>query len=174
MLRQKVFFIATATEKGPINLSSRGHDCFRIINPNQVAWIDYYGSNNETAQHLFDDGRITVMFCDLESNKNTIRLFGVAQALLRDFIDYKPLLVNMGLSDSAKIRQIILMNVDFTSTSCGSGVPIYSFEKEGDLYEKWDAAEKGGRLTGVVKAITNSPRPCEIEKNLNLIDDLDD
>ena len=58
---QKVFFVATAPTamEGRVNVSPKGIDSFRILGPNQVAYLDLTGSGNETSAHLNDNGRIT-------------------------------------------------------------------------------------------------------------------
>jgi predicted pyridoxine 5'-phosphate oxidase superfamily flavin-nucleotide-binding protein len=60
---QPVFFTATAPEEGRINLSPKGMDTFRVLDPGTVAYLDITGSGNETATHLRQNGRITLMFC---------------------------------------------------------------------------------------------------------------
>ena len=60
---QKVFFTATAPTQGRINLSPKGTDTFRIIDDKTVAYLDLTGSGNETAAHLKENGRLTIMFC---------------------------------------------------------------------------------------------------------------
>ena len=60
---QKIFFIATAPNSGRINLSPKGMDSFRVINENRVLWLNVTGSGNETAAHLNENKRITIMFC---------------------------------------------------------------------------------------------------------------
>ena len=59
---QKVFFVTTAPKNGRINLSPKGMDSFRVLNENRVLWLNVTGSGNETAAHLLEDNRITIMF----------------------------------------------------------------------------------------------------------------
>src|SRR5271166_4262557 len=73
---QKVFFVATAPHQGRINLSPKGMDTFRVISDNRVLYLDLTGSGNETAAHLLDDGRITIMFCSFDKNASIMRLYG--------------------------------------------------------------------------------------------------
>ena len=63
--KQPMFFNASAplSHQGHINLSPRGLDSLRIVDPNQVAILDLTGSGNETACHLAENGRMTVMSC---------------------------------------------------------------------------------------------------------------
>ena len=58
---QPLFFVATAplSGEGHVNLSPKGLDCFRVLSPGRVAYLDLTGSGNETAAHLVENGRIT-------------------------------------------------------------------------------------------------------------------
>ena len=66
--RQQMFFVGTAPldGEGHVNLSPKGLDCFRILSPQRVGYMDVIGSGNETAAHLLENGRITFMFCAFE------------------------------------------------------------------------------------------------------------
>ncbi len=61
---QHIFFVGTAPldANGHVNISPKGHDSFRILSPNRVAYLDMTGSGNETSAHLLENGRITLMF----------------------------------------------------------------------------------------------------------------
>jgi hypothetical protein len=66
ILRQKIFFTASAARDGRVNLSPKGLDCLRILGPNEVAYLDLTGSGNETSAHIKATGRVTMMFCAFE------------------------------------------------------------------------------------------------------------
>jgi len=67
--KQKMFFVSTAPKEGKINLSPKGlDDTFKIINENKILWLNYFGSGNETAAHLLEDNRMTIMFCAFEGD----------------------------------------------------------------------------------------------------------
>ncbi len=74
--QQKIFFTATAPHLGRINLSPKGIDTFRCIDRQTVAYLDLTGSGNETAAHLHENGRITIMFCSFNKNPLILRLYG--------------------------------------------------------------------------------------------------
>ena len=59
--KQPMFFVATASADGRINLSPKGYDAFRVLSLNRVAYLDLGGSGNETHAHLTADGRISVI-----------------------------------------------------------------------------------------------------------------
>ena len=41
--QQKLFFVGTAPKEGRVNISPKGGDSFRVINPNQVVWLNLTG-----------------------------------------------------------------------------------------------------------------------------------
>ncbi|MFT5493881.1 MAG: hypothetical protein ACI8V5_004282, partial [Limisphaerales bacterium] len=54
ILDQKMFFVASAplSGEGRVNLSPKGFDSFRILDPKTVAYLDYTGSGVESIAHL--------------------------------------------------------------------------------------------------------------------------
>ena len=52
VVRQQMFFTATAAAEGRVNLSPKGMDTFRVLGPARVAYLDLTGSGNETAARL--------------------------------------------------------------------------------------------------------------------------
>src|SRR3954470_14526005 len=78
---QKIFFVASAPTTGRVNLSPKGMDTFRILSPQRVAYLDVTGSGNETAAHLADNGRLTLMFCAFEGAPLILRLYGRGTAV---------------------------------------------------------------------------------------------
>ena len=80
---QQMFFVSTAPRAGGhINVSPKGLDCFRILAPDRVAYMDLIGSGNETSAHLLENGRITFMFCAFEGPPNILRLYGQGHTVL--------------------------------------------------------------------------------------------
>ena len=80
--RQPLFFVATAplSAEGHVNLSPKGLDSFRILDPLTVAYLDYTGSGAETLAHLGENGRMTIMFCAFEGPPRILRLYGRGRA----------------------------------------------------------------------------------------------
>ncbi|XXV22874.1 pyridoxamine 5'-phosphate oxidase family protein [Sorangium sp. So ce1389] len=66
LVAQRLFFVASAPsgDGGHVNVSPKGYDTFRILDPRTVTYLDLTGSGVETIAHLRDNGRITLMFCD--------------------------------------------------------------------------------------------------------------
>lgn len=137
---QKVFFTATAPNSGRINLSPKGIDTFRCIDPKTVAYLDLTGSGNETAAHLYENGRMTIMFCSFTEKPLILRLYGKGQVIGPKDAEWSRF---YSLFDSLPgERQIIVLNMDSAQTSCGFGVPIFEFKEERETLREW-ANKKG-------------------------------
>ena len=120
--QQQMYFVATAGAEGRVNVSPKGMDSLRIIDDHTVRWLNVTGSGNETAAHVKENGRMTVMFCAFEGKPLILRLYGMA-----------PL---------PGARQIFELSIDLVQTSCGMGVPLYDFRQQRDQLNQW--AEKKG------------------------------
>jgi len=137
---QKIFFTATAPKTGRINLSPKGMDSFRCVDLNTVAYLDLTGSGNETAAHIFDDGRLTLMFCSFSRKPLILRLSGKGRVVLPRHEDWANW--HSHFNSMVGERQIIVLNIDMVQSACGYGVPVYDFVEERDLLTKW--TEKRG------------------------------
>ncbi len=140
IVNQKVFFVGTAASDGRVNVSPKGMDTLRVINPNLVVWLNLTGSGNETAAHLLHNSRMTIMFCSFSESPLILRLYGTAEAYHeRDepFHTYKALFPELKGS-----RQVMEMKVDLVHTSCGFGVPLMEFQAERNTLKSW--TEKKG------------------------------
>src|SRR5579871_1444907 len=139
---QHIFFVASAPTgpEGHVNLSPKGMDCFRVLSPTRVAYLDLTGSGNETAAHLLQNGRITFMFCAFEGKPIILRLYGQGRALQPDSPEFATLLPQFPTLLGA--RQIIVADVHRVQTSCGFAVPILHFDHDRDTLLQW--ADKKG------------------------------
>lgn len=137
--KQKMFFVATAplTANGHINLSPKGSDCFRVLSPNRVAYMDLIGSGNETSAHVLENGRITFMFCSYDGPPNILRLYGKGYTVLPGQPQWNELSALFTLRPST--RQIIVADIDKIQNSCGYSVPLYDYSGERDHAQKWEA-----------------------------------
>jgi hypothetical protein len=138
---QHVFFVATAplSAGARINLSPKGLDCFRILSPNRVAYLDLTGSGNETAAHLLENGRITFMFCAFDGKPNILRLYGRGRTIQKSSDEWPDLAAQFVLYPGT--RQIVACEVDKVQTSCGLAVPKMQFEEHRDGLLKRAAAK---------------------------------
>ena len=78
--QQKIFFVATAAPTGSINLSPKGLDSLRVLDSKKIVWLNLTGSGNETAAHLLQAARITLMFCAFEGPPQILRCYGQAKS----------------------------------------------------------------------------------------------
>ena len=101
VLRQPVFFVATAATEGRVNVSPKGmKGTFAVLGPNRVAYLDYTGSGVETIAHLRDNGRITVMFCAFTGPPNVVRLHGRGEAVRPEDPRFAEVLRRIGHPDA--------------------------------------------------------------------------
>ena len=139
---QHIFFVGTAplSADGHINLSPKGLDCFKVLSATRVAYMDLISSGNETSAHTLENGRITFMFCSFENNPNILRLYGKGTTVLRGTAEWEELSPHFTIHPST--RQIIVADINLVQTSCGFGVPLYSYQGEREIHFEW--AEKKG------------------------------
>jgi hypothetical protein len=135
---QPMFFIASATASGRVNLSPKGLDTFAVLSPSSCAYLDLTGSGNETSAHAEAGGRATIMFCSFTRNPLILRLYGSTRigrpgsALWREMQDR--------FDDLPGARQIIAMEIESVQTACGFGVPVMTVERERTtLTDHWRA-----------------------------------
>ena len=144
--QQKMFFVGTAASDGRVNIPPKGVDSLRVLGDNRVVWLSLTGSGNETAAHLLENHRMTLMFCAFEGSPLILRLFGYAKAIHpRDeewdelFSLFRPI---------PGSRQIFDMRVEMVQESCGMGVPLFDFNEQRDLLEShWERKGEQGLHT---------------------------
>jgi hypothetical protein len=140
MRQQKLFFTATAPLAGRINLSPKGMDTLRIVDASTVAYLDLTGSGNETAAHIADNGRMTIMFCSFTDKPLILRLYGQGEVITPKHSQWQRHMDNF--KSMPGMRQIIVLHIDSVQTSCGYAVPLYSYEGERETLARW--TEKKG------------------------------
>jgi len=138
--RQHVFFTASATAEGRINLSPKGMGSLRCLDDRTVAYLDVTGSGNETAAHLLADGRLTLMMCSFDTQPLILRLYGRGRAVRPRDTEWASLFSHFEPLPGA--RQIMVMAIDSVQTSCGYGVPRFNLLGERDTLRRW-AENKG-------------------------------
>jgi hypothetical protein len=138
--RQPMFFVATAARDGRVNVSPKGLDSFRVLGPNRVVWLNGTGSGNETAAHLLDTNRMTVMFCSFAREPLILRLFGSARTIQPGDDDWDEMAGLFPPMPGA--RQVYDVDVDLVMTSCGYGVPLMETTAQRELMPTW-ATKKG-------------------------------
>jgi len=132
---QKLFFVGTATTDGRVNISPKGMDSFRVVNANRVVWLNVTGSGNETATHVQENPRMTIMFTAFDGKPLILRLYGYAKAVHQNDSEWNDLYSLFDPISGA--RQIFDMEVDLVQDSCGMAVPYYDFVGERELLRDW-------------------------------------
>jgi hypothetical protein len=102
ILDQKIFWVATAplSQHGHVNTSPKGRlgwqytmteadQCMdslvtgrptlTLVGRNACWYTDMTGSGNETISHLYENGRITIMFSAFEGPPRIVRFFGTGE-----------------------------------------------------------------------------------------------
>ena len=152
--RQHMFFNASAHSSGRINLSPKGMDTFRVLEPSRVAYLDMIGSGNETCAHIQNDGRITLMFCSFEQKPNILRIYGKGEVVGPSDDQWNDLIENF--DEIHGQRQLIIIEVESTQDSCGYGVPRYEFEGERETLRKFAEKFTPDQTTKIVASQTQS------------------
>ena len=122
--QQKLYFVATASD-GHINLSPKGMDSLRVLDAKTVAWLNVTGSGNETAAHVKEDGRMTIMFCAFEGRPVVLRLYGKAKVYHARDEEWQSYAQRLPVLPGA--RQIFVLDIELVQTTCGLGVPFFEY-----------------------------------------------
>jgi len=137
---QHIFFVGTAAPEGRVNVSPKGMDSLRVLGPDRILWRNLTGSGNETAGHLSQSKRMTLMWCSFEKRPLILRAYGTARTLHPRDAEFAAL--NGHFPDVPGARQIYDMSVDLVQTSCGYAVPFFDYSGERDVLRRW-AEDKG-------------------------------
>jgi len=158
---QHMFFVGSAplSAAGHVNVSPKGLDTLRIIDPATIVYLDHVGSGAETIAHVRENKRIVIMLCAFEGSPRVVRLHGRARVLEPQDDEYVQL--RRLFAPEPDGRAIIHISLDRVSDSCGFGVPVYKFERDRSQLPDW-AARKGEE--GLEK--------YQIDKNSDSIDGL--
>jgi hypothetical protein len=137
---QKLFFVATAPMDGRVNLSPKGLDTLRVLDARTVTYLDLTGSGNETAAHVTENGRMTMLFCAFTGEAMTLRLYGKADLLRPDHPEWETMLALFPRLPGT--RQIFRLHVKSVATSCGWSIPVIGEMQERNELIEW-AETKG-------------------------------
>ena len=132
-----IFFVGTAAASGHVNVSPKGRDSLRVLGPNRVIWRNLTGSGNETAGHLAEANRITLMWCSFDTRPVILRAYGTARIITPVSEEWATL--NDGFEPDVGARQIYDVAVSLVQTSCGYAVPLMDFREDRDVLAKWSA-----------------------------------
>ncbi|MFW5824970.1 MAG: pyridoxamine 5'-phosphate oxidase family protein [Marinobacter sp.] len=137
---QHLFFVGSAGAEGFVNVSPKGLDSLRVLGPNRLVWLNLTGSGNETAAHVLENGRMTVMFCSFDRQPLILRVYGRADVVHPWDNGWAELVGEFPEHPGA--RQIFDLDIELVQTSCGFAVPYYAFQGERETLTSW-AGKKG-------------------------------
>jgi predicted pyridoxine 5'-phosphate oxidase superfamily flavin-nucleotide-binding protein len=133
---QRMFFVGSAPSTGGhVNVSPKGLDTLRIVDPRTIVYLDYVGSGAETIAHIKENGRIVVMLCAFDGPPKIVRLHGRGEVVEPQHADYAHLRALFPTSMPA--RGVIKIHIDRISDSCGYGVPSYTFRGQRSQLPAW-------------------------------------
>ena len=125
---QPMFFVGTAAAGGRVNMSPKGLESLRVLSETKIIWLNLSGSGNETAAHVRELPRMTLMFCAFEGDAMILRVYGTAKVLHPDDEGWDQLIAQFPNMPGS--RQIFELEIDLVQTSCGTGVPLMDFVAE--------------------------------------------
>ncbi|OAI47141.1 pyridoxamine 5'-phosphate oxidase [Planctomycetaceae bacterium SCGC AG-212-F19] len=128
---QQMFFNASAPNQGRINLSPKGLDTFRVLSDQRVAYLDLTGSECETAAHLAENGRLTLMFCSFQDKPLILRLYGRGSVVRPPDAQWPELRAHFPPLPGE--RQIIVLDIESIMTTCGFAVPLFEYKAQREL-----------------------------------------
>ena len=138
--KQHLFFSGTAAPEGKVNISPKGMDSLRVLGPNRILWRNFTGSGNETAGHLAQSDRMTLMWCSFTKQPMILRAYGSARTIHPRDADWGTLAAHF--PDQLGMRQLYDMKVEMVQKSCGYAVPFFEHTAERDTLKHW-ADDKG-------------------------------
>ncbi|EWC45675.1 hypothetical protein DRE_05236 [Drechslerella stenobrocha 248] len=146
-LAQPLFFTASAPLSGAhVNLSPKGLPAasLAILSPSTLLYLDGTGSGCETISHLYENGRITIMFVSFDKSPRILRLFCRGRVIEKGTPEYDLLRPQLGAVPATTTattatdektsegdtgittaRAIIYCDIFKVQTSCGFGVPLF-------------------------------------------------
>jgi hypothetical protein len=134
---QPMFFVATAplSGDGRVNLSPKGMDSLRVVDPHTIAYVDLVGSGAETIAHLRDNGRITIMWCSFGPTPRILRAYGNGVHVRPEQIGFSELASLF--PEYRALRSIIRITVERMADSCGFGVPAMDLVGQRSRLTEW-------------------------------------
>ncbi len=165
--QQQLFFVATAGSDGRVNVSPKGMGALKVIDDNHISWLNLSGSGNETAAHVLENGRMTLMFCSFEGDAMILRVYGTASVIHPNDEQWE--VAAQPFPKTLGNRQIFNLEIDLVQTSCGTGVPVMEFKSDRvdtelvpyfdnmgpdgveEYWRKKNAVSIDGKPTGIVK-----------------------
>jgi hypothetical protein len=93
------------------------------------------GSGNETAAHLYESNRMTMMWCAFEGAPRILRVYGTAMVCHQGDSRWEEF--STQLPSRLGTRQYFLVSIDLVQTSCGYAVPFMDYVEDRHVLSKW-------------------------------------
>ena len=132
---QHIFFTGTAGPDGRVNVSPKGGDSLRVMGPNRILWLNITGSGNETAGHLLENPRMTLMWCSFTTRPMILRCYGTATVCQYGEEGWDDLAAHFPAHRGS--RQVYDLQIDMVQASCGYAVPFMDFDRHRDTLDQW-------------------------------------
>ena len=133
--KQRVFFVGTAAPVGKVNIASKGMDTLRVMGPRRIVWLNLTGGENESAAHLLEASRMTLMWCAFDGSPMILRAYGTAGVIHPRDPAWEELAQLFPMLPGA--RQIFDVAVDLVLRSCGMGVPLFEYRGQREALVHW-------------------------------------
>ena len=142
--RQHLFFIASSSNGGEVNLSPRGYDTFRVLGEHEAIFLDYAGSGNRTGRDIENGGEVTVMFTAFEGDPKILRLFCKGELIESDNEEARS---HFEMMHFRGVRRFVKLHIYCVEHSCGMSVPYFDYKGERNDLKEWCVeGERSGRL----------------------------
>lgn len=137
--RQRIFFTGSAPmDGGRVNVSPKGYDTLRVLDDATIAYLDFVGSGNETANHILENGRLTFMWCSFETRPLILRAYCYGELVEKGTPRFAQMMADLYPAyDPNHVRRIVVGRVESVQTSCGYGVPYFQYVGERRTMAEW-------------------------------------
>jgi len=132
---QKLFYIASSSG-GEINLSPKGYDSIRVLNPSTLLYMSYAGSGNRTYTDAINGGEFTLLFNAFEGNAKILRLFCHAEAIEPEDEVFEEYVTLFG-EKASLVRNFFIFEIYAVESSCGDGVPYMTYQGDRPSLKSW-------------------------------------
>jgi hypothetical protein len=133
--QQKVFFVGTGAPDGRVNIAPKGMDTLRVLGPRRIVWLNLTGGENESAAHLRETTRMTLMWCAFDGAPMILRAYGHASVIHPRDPGWDELAPLFPAIPGA--RQVFDLTVDLVLRSCGMGVPFFDYRGPREALVQW-------------------------------------
>jgi hypothetical protein len=144
------------SKDGHVNVSPKAPgSAVAVIDPHTVAYADLSGSGAETAAHILENQRMTLLFCNLEAGPPKIlRLYGQATVVIKEKVpESLRLKLPKDITSCHGFRAVYVLKVHRISSSCGFSLPIMTYQKTRQILNEFSAnkGEEGMWEYGIFK-----------------------